>query len=41
MLGDTNIKITQHYVKILDKKVIDDMQILKVKSNMITKSIQF
>lgn len=29
MLGHTNIKTTQHYAKILDKKVSDDMAILK------------
>jgi site-specific recombinase XerD len=27
MLGHTNIKITQHYAKILEKKVSDDMTI--------------
>lgn len=29
MLGHTNIKTTQHYAKILDKKVSDDMAILR------------
>ncbi|WP_317224553.1 site-specific integrase [Chryseobacterium aahli] len=31
MLGYTNIKITQHYAKILDKKVSDDMSVLRGK----------
>ena len=31
MLGHTNIKTTQHYAKILDKKISNDMQILKDK----------
>lgn len=31
MLGHTNIKMTQHYAKILNKKVSDDMAILKGK----------
>ncbi|MDH6253419.1 hypothetical protein M2347_003146 [Chryseobacterium sp. H1D6B] len=31
MLGHTNIKTTQHYAKILDKKVSDDIAILRSK----------
>jgi site-specific recombinase XerD len=34
MLGHTNIKTTQHYAKILDKKVSDDMQTLRDKFNV-------
>jgi len=31
MLGHRSIKTTQHYAKILDRKVSDDMQLLKIK----------
>lgn len=34
MLGHTNIKTTQHSAKILDKKVSDDMKILRDKLSM-------
>lgn len=34
MLGHRSIKTTQHYAKILDRKVSDDMKLLKNKLNL-------
>ncbi|WP_291137887.1 hypothetical protein [Flavobacterium sp. UBA7663] len=40
MLGHTNLITTKHYAMILDKKISEDMQILKAKfkANMQTQS---
>jgi site-specific recombinase XerD len=35
MLGHKNLKTTQHYAKILDKKVSEDMQVLRDKLNIL------
>ena len=39
MLGHTNIITTQHYAKILDKKVSDDMQVLRDKFATVEKTL--
>jgi site-specific recombinase XerD len=40
MLGHKNLRTTQHYAKVLDRKVSDDMQILKQKFNLIPVVLQ-
>ena len=34
MLGHKNLKTTQHYAKVLDRKLSDDMNMLKDKMNL-------
>ena len=40
MLGHKNIQTTQHYAKVLDRKVSEDMMILKQKFTLVNKEIE-
>jgi site-specific recombinase XerD len=35
LLGHKNLRITQHYAKVLDRKISDDMQALKQKLKVV------
>ena len=39
MLGHKSIRMTQHYAKVVDRKVSDDMKMLKNKFSFVNKAI--